>query len=101
MCEHARPGTSGSSPPAPANDIAVWNSLRSICGGTTGVAVGKKRDEWGPMNAVYSLERISARAAVVNTYRLDPGMVSSEKRRSERASGGAGARLAGRNAERA
>lgn len=38
------------------------------------------------MNAVYSLEMISVRAAGVNTYFRDPGMISSEKRRSVRKS---------------
>jgi hypothetical protein len=34
------------------------------------------------MNAIYSLLMISARAAWVNTYFLDPGIISREKRRS-------------------
>lgn len=35
------------------------------------------------MNAMYNLEMISARAVGVKTYLRDPGMISSEKRRSE------------------
>lgn len=49
---------------------------------------GRKRWAYGPQNASYSSERISARVAGVNTYLREPGIVSRAKRRRERGSDG-------------
>jgi hypothetical protein len=48
--------------------------------------LGKNKWAYGPQNASYSSDSISARVAGVNTYFLDPGMVSRAKRSLERGS---------------
>ena len=54
------------------------------------------------MNAMYNLVMISARAVGVKTYLRDPGMISSEKRRSEsRSLWFDGGRRDGKNADSA
>jgi hypothetical protein len=80
------PGTIGSGSPAPENPSLACTSLRVECNGKLEFEFGKNKCAYGPQNASYSSDSISARVAGVKTYFLDPGMVSSAKRSRERGS---------------
>jgi hypothetical protein len=86
MFPQGLPGTTGSGPPAPENPSSACTSLRVACSGKLEFEFGKNKCAYGPQKASYSSDNISARVAGVNTYFLDPGMVSRAKRSRERGS---------------
>lgn len=61
-------------------------SLNIACRGKLEFELGRKRCAYGPQNASYSSDRISARVVGVKTYFLEPGIVSRAKRSLERGS---------------
>jgi hypothetical protein len=74
------PSTTGSEPPAPENPSSACTSLRVACSGRPEFEFGRNKWEYGPQNASYSSDSISARVAGVNTYFLGSGIVSRAKR---------------------
>jgi hypothetical protein len=56
------------------------------CSGRLEFELGKNRWAYGPQNASYNSESISARVEGVKTYFLEPGIVSSANRRRAKGS---------------